>query len=94
MIAGEGEAVGGHPVVGVGERGGEIGRTRTRRAVDAGLKRIALAGAQALRQAPVGAAAGEREAHHRAGREAVIEPGGATGRGGGEIVAPHHRGIA
>src|SRR5262249_47688308 len=74
--------------------GGEIGGTRARRAVEPGLERIALAGAEPLRQAPVGAAAREREAHHRAGREAVIEPGRAAGRRGGEIVAAAHRGIA
>src|SRR5262245_64728284 len=61
MVAGKGEAVGRHPVVGEGKRGGEIGGTRTRRAIDAGLERIALAAADALRQGPVGAAAGKRE---------------------------------
>src|SRR5215472_4398143 len=81
-------------MIGVGERGGEIGGTRARRAVEPGLERVALAGAKPLRQAPAGAAAGEREAHHRAGREAVIEPGRAACRRGGKIVAADHRGIA
>src|SRR6516164_4690611 len=40
MIAGKGEAVGRHPVIGVGERRGEIGGTRARRAVEAGLERV------------------------------------------------------
>src|SRR5262249_58245719 len=30
MVAGKGEAVGRHPVIGVGKRGGEIGGARTR----------------------------------------------------------------
>jgi len=50
MIAGKGEAIGRHPVIGEGERGGEIGRTRARRAVDASLEGIAFSTAQALRQ--------------------------------------------
>src|SRR5262249_59627786 len=63
-VAGKGEAVGRHPMVGEGQGRGDVGRPPSRRAVDAGLERIALAAAQALRQAPVGAAAGERDAHH------------------------------
>ena len=68
MIAGKGEAVGRHPVIGEGERGGEIARAPLRRAVDAGLERIALAAAQSLREIPIGAGAGQREADDRAGR--------------------------
>ena len=63
QVVAEGEAVGGHPVVGEGEGRGEISRAGFRGAVEAGLEGIALAAAQPLRQAPVGAAAGEREAH-------------------------------
>src|SRR5262249_22801942 len=62
VIAGKGEAIGRHPVIGVGERGGEIGRAPPRRAVEARLERIALAAAPPLRTAPIGPAGGEREA--------------------------------
>src|SRR6266550_7422252 len=51
-----------------------------RRGVDAALKGIALAAAQALRQAPIGPAAGEREAHHGVGGEAIIEAAGKADR--------------
>jgi hypothetical protein len=60
MVAGKGEAVGRHPVVGEGERGGDIGGARARRAVETGLEGIALSAAYPLRQRPVGAATGER----------------------------------
>jgi len=46
----DGEAVGRHPVIGEGEGRGEIGRAGFRRAVDAGLERIAPPAAQPLRQ--------------------------------------------
>jgi hypothetical protein len=72
MVA-EGEAVGGHPVVGEGEGRGEIGRAVFRCAVDAGLEGIALAAAEPLRQALIGAATGKRHAQHRVGRQAIIE---------------------
>ena len=78
MVAGKGEAVGRHPVIGEGERGGDIGGTRARSAVETGLEGIALPAADPLSQVPVGAAAGEREAHYRARCEAIIEPGGAA----------------
>src|SRR5262249_58377200 len=60
-VVADGEAVGRHPMVGEREGRGEIGWARTRCAVDAGLEGIALAAAQPLRQAPIGAAAGQRE---------------------------------
>ena len=63
-------------------------------AVDAGLEGIALAAAQSLRQAPIGAGASEREAHDRTGREMIIESGRAARRARGEIVAADHREIA
>jgi len=86
MVA-NGEPVGGHPVISEGERRREIGRAGFRRAVDAGLEGIALAAAEPLRQAPVGAGAGEREAHHRVRREAIIEAGRAARGARGEIMA-------
>jgi hypothetical protein len=49
----DGKAVGRHPVIGEGEGRGEIGGAGFRRAVDAGLERIALPAAQPLRQAPI-----------------------------------------
>ena len=64
QVVANGEAVSRHPVIGEGECRGEVGRAGTRCAVDAGLEGIALAAAQPLRQAPIGAGAGEREAHH------------------------------
>ena len=94
MVAGKGEAVGRHPVIGVGEGRGEISRARSRRAVDAGLEGIALAAAEPLRQAPIGAAAGEREAHHRVARETIVEAAGESRRARGKIMAADHRGIA
>ena len=92
MVAGEGDAVGRHPVLGIGEGGGEIGRTRAHGAVDAGLEGVALAAAQPLREAPVGAAAGEREACHRVRRQAIVEAGGEAGGARGKIVAAEPRG--
>src|SRR4029079_2903283 len=65
MVAGKGEAVGRQPMIGEGERGGDIGGTRARSAVETGLEGVALAAAYPPREVPVGAAAGEREAHHR-----------------------------
>ena len=94
VVAGKGEAVGRHPVVGEGEGRGEISRARSRRAVDAGLEGIALAAAQPLRQAPVGAGAGEREAHHGVGCEAIIEAAGKARGACGEIMAADHGEIA
>ena len=44
--------------------------------IDAGLEGIALAAAQPLRQAPVGAAASKRNAHYRVGREPIVEAAG------------------
>src|SRR5262249_47526065 len=94
VVAGKGEAVGRHPVVGVGERGGEISRAPSRRAVDAGLKSGALYSADPPRQGPIGAAAGEREAHHGARREAIVEPGGAARGARRQIVAADHGHVA
>jgi hypothetical protein len=54
MVA-ESEAVGRHPVIGEGEGRGEIGRAKFGGAVDARLEGIALAAAQPLPEAPVGA---------------------------------------
>src|SRR5262249_53983097 len=78
MVAGKGEAVGRHPMVGEGQGRGDISRTPSRRAVEPGLERVALAAPQALRQAPIGAAAGERDAHHAVAREMIVEPGRAA----------------
>src|SRR5262249_56625917 len=93
-VVADGEAVGRHPMIGERKRRGEVGRTPAGRAVDAGLEGIALAAAQPLRQAPIGAAAGQREAHHGVGRETIIEAGGETDRARGEIMAAAHGEIA
>src|SRR5262249_56853259 len=86
MVAGKGEAVGRHPVIGVGEGGREIGRARACGAIDAGLEGIALAAAQPLGEAPVGAAAGERGSHHAVAGEMIVEAAGKARGAGGEIV--------
>src|SRR5262249_40019921 len=65
-----------------------------RRAVDAGLERVAPAAAQALRETPIGAAACERETYDRIRREAIVEAGGEACGGGGEVVAAEHGPIA
>ena len=72
QLIAERNAVGGEPVIGEGERGREIGRTGMRLGIDAGLEGIAAAAAQALRQSPVGAAAGEAEAVSDAWRGAIF----------------------
>jgi hypothetical protein len=48
-------------------------RTPFRRAVEASLEGIAFAAAEPLREAPVGAGAGQCETRHRIWREAIIE---------------------
>src|SRR5262249_24077057 len=94
VVAGKGEAVGRHPMVGEGERRGEIGRAPSRRAVDAGLERIALAATHPLPRARVGARAGERGADYAVAREMVVEPGRAARGARGKIVAADDCGIA
>src|SRR6516164_7956298 len=74
-------------MIGEGEGRREIGRAVFRRAVDAGLERIALATAETVGQAPTGATAGEREADHRVGRDAIIEAAREAGRACGEVMA-------
>ena len=74
-------------MVGEGEGRREIGRAGTGGAVDAGLEGIALAATQPLRQAPIGAAAGEGKAHHRIGRQAIVEAAGHAHRARGHVVA-------
>ena len=90
----KGEAVRGHPMVGEGKGCGEIGRTVFRRAIDASLESITLAAAEALRQAPIGPAAGERKAHDGIGCEAVIESAGKAHRARGQVVAADECNIA
>src|SRR5665647_3853204 len=51
-----------------------------RRAVDRRLEHVAVSTAEAVRQAKIGAAAGEGEADHRVGRGAVVEAGCETER--------------
>ena len=94
VVAGEGETVGRHPVIGEGEGRREIGRAGMGRAVHAGLEGIALAATQPLRQAPIGAAAGKRKAHHGIGRQAIVEAAGEADRARGQIVAADHGEIA
>ncbi len=65
------DAVGGEPVIGEGECAREIRRTEMGDAVNAGHDRVAPPGAEHLRQIPVGAAAGEREAVKRLRRDVI-----------------------
>src|SRR5262245_17591859 len=81
-------------MVSEGEGSGEIGRAVFRRTIDAGLEGIALAATEPLRQAPVGAGAGEREAHHSVWREAIVEAGRAARCPCREIMAADHGEIA
>ena len=94
MVAGKGNAVGRHPVIGVGKGRREIERVPACHAVDAGLEGVALTAAQPLRQAPVGSSAGERHAHDGVAREAIVDAAGKARSAGGEVVASQHRGIA
>src|SRR6185437_12696345 len=71
-----------------GQRAGEIGRAPTGLAVKTGLEHVGAARAQALVEAPMGAAAGEREAHQGVGCQAVVHASGeAVGLGGGVVRA-------
>src|SRR5262249_29178286 len=72
----------------------EIGWPGARRGVGAGLERIAPAAAQSLRQVPLGAAAGEREAEHRVAGEMIIEPGRIARGARSEVVTADHSRIA
>ena len=63
-------------MIGEGQRAGDIGRTEPADAVDAGLEGVAAAGAERLRQTPIGAAAGERKAGHRVRREVIVHAAG------------------
>jgi hypothetical protein len=93
MIA-YGETVGRHPMIGEGEGRCEIGRAPARCAVDAGLEGIALAAAESLRQAPIGAGAGKREADDCTGRQMIVESSRAARRASGQVVAAAHGEIA
>ena len=57
-----------------------------RRSVNAGLKCVARAAAEALCEVPTGAAAGQRETQFRVGRVTIIHAGGKTVVAGGDIV--------
>src|SRR5262245_13020357 len=87
MVTERGNAVGRHPMVGEGERTGDIPRTKAGSAVDTGLERVAPAAAKALRQAPIGATAGECKADNTVGREKIVDPRRKAKRAGGDIMA-------
>src|SRR5690606_9670396 len=86
--------LGRHPMLGKGGGGGEIGRLRAQGRIDADLHRVALAAAQTLRKVPPRAAPGKRKAHDRAGRRAIVEPGGVAEGARAEVVAAGKRRIA
>src|SRR5262249_40544412 len=73
----EHRAVRREPAIGERERGGEVSGTPVGHAIDAGAKGIASADAEPLRQVPVGAAAGQREADDGGGRVVIVQ---ATGK--------------
>src|SRR5262249_2010260 len=87
----EREAVGGEPVAGEGKGCRNVSRTKIALAVDANLERIASATAEALRQAPIGAAAGEREPCQRVWRKMIIHAAGKTVVACGDIVRADDR---
>src|SRR4029077_14744824 len=68
-------AVGGEPMIGEGERAGEIGRSHMGDAIDAGLHGVAAAAAEAACQTPIRAAARKREADERTRRDVIIHTG-------------------
>ena len=77
-------------MIGEGEGRCEIGGAVFGRAVDAGLEGIALAAAEPLRQAPIGAAAGKCETHHGIWCEAIIEAASEADCPRGQIMAADH----
>jgi len=58
-----------------GERAGEVDRTLMGDAIDASEERVASAAAEPLRQTPIGAAAGEREAENGIRRVVIVHAG-------------------
>ena len=73
MVTEGDKAVGRHPMVGKSERTGEIPWAGAGGGVGANLERVAPAAAEALRQAPVGATAGEPKAGNGVGCEVIVE---------------------
>src|ERR1700722_5409514 len=74
----------------IGERCRYVGRVHARQAVDGGLENIAMAPAEAVGQAIIGAPTPEREAHHRVGRDTVIEAGGKAITARRAVMASKH----
>ena len=81
-------------MIGEGEGRCEIGGAVFGRAVQAGLEGIALAAAEPLRQAPIGAAAGKCETHHGIWCEAIIETAGEADCPRGQIMTADDSEIA
>ena len=69
-------AAGREPVIGEGNCAGDVSRAEPADAIGAGLQRVAVSTTERIRQAPIGAGAGERKARHRVGREMIIHPAG------------------
>src|ERR1700739_4669524 len=79
------------PVVGERNRAGEVGRPLMAHAMDAGHERIAPAGAEPLRQIPVGTGAGARETKNRIRRVMIIHTGRIAECAGGHSVRTDRR---
>src|SRR3954451_10759352 len=73
---------------------GEVRRSRARGGIDACLEGITLAPAEALRQAPGSASAGERETQHGLACEAIFEAATNARRACGKIMATDHGEVA
>src|SRR5262249_4835184 len=94
MVAGKGEAVGRHPVIGEGERGGRTAPPHCGGAVEPGWGRTALPAPHPRRETPLGPAAGKRNPAGGAGGGAMAGPGRAPRRARGKIVVSYHGRIA
>jgi len=81
------------PVIGEGERTGQIKRPPMRLGIGASLERVAATRPERLREIPVGAAAGEAEAIHRVRRDVALHAGGEAVVARGDIIRSG-RGIA
>jgi hypothetical protein len=78
-------------VIGESEVACDIERTEACHAIDAGLEGVAPAAAESLRETPIGAAAGKREARNGVRREVIIQAAGIAIIAGVDIVRADRR---
>src|SRR6202043_525783 len=93
-VASKCNPVGGHPVLGVGQRTGEIEWSRVGLGINASLEGIAAATAKPLREAPAGAAARERKADDRAGCYPVVQARSTACYPSGQIMTANYDWVA